>query len=259
MLSQGGISDLLTESSFFSLAEGTTDIWLMRLDEAIFTTDDHYDVLSDDEIQTASRYVFVQDRHRFVRCRLALRKILACYLGLHPSEIEFSYSRYGKPFIDRSPVRFNLSHSRDIALIAVTMRQEIGVDIEFVDPGFDFLSVASFVFSDAELDQLKLISTDAEQLKYFYTGWTRKEAVLKAIGQGFSTPLEQQREISKMDKNGEVVFTSNMENNLVDWSLNSLVAPDNYVAALSVEGKMGIVRHRRTSDIRGLFAARLAA
>ncbi len=151
MLHQGLESDRLTEGFFFSLTEGTADIWFVRLDEAVLATEDPYHVLSDDEIQTASRYVFEKDRHRFVRCRLALRKILGCYLGVHATAVEFSYSKYGKPFVDGSPVRFNISHSRDIALIAVTMGHEIGVDIEFVDPDFDFLSLAPSVFSNLEI------------------------------------------------------------------------------------------------------------
>lgn len=248
-----------TESSF-PLAEGTVDIWTIRLDQDFVDAKDQINVLSNEEIQRAGRYVFEKDRDRFIRCRRALRKILAGYLGVHPRVVEFTCNQYGKPYIDEnvSPVRFNVSHSCDIALIAVTMTREIGVDIEFVDPRFDVLSVASSVFSDAEVERLKLLPT-AEQSKYFYTAWTHKEAILKAIGKGFSTPLDQQRAVSEMDKDGDVIFTSSVENKIVDWSLTSLDAPDNYVAALSVGNKISGVSYRQISDICDEFALRFAA
>ncbi len=248
------------ESSYFSLAEGIIDVWSTCLDQDFFANNSYGDSLSEEEKEKAGRFIFEKDRARFVRCRRALRNVLAGYLGLNPRNVEFFCNQYGKPFIDPSvsQIKFNVSHSSDFALIAVTMGREIGVDVEFVNPDFEVMSVAHSVFSDAQVDHLKLLPS-VEQSKYFYNGWTRKEAVLKAIGKGFSTPLDQQRVVSELDKDDDVMYKSNVENEISDWSLTSLIVPERYAAALSVAGKMGVVRHRRTSDIRGEFAARFAA
>lgn len=241
--------EFMIESASNFITDGTIDVWFVRLDRDIFQRGDNIDVLSDDEIRTASRFVFEQDRRRFVRCRCALRTILAGYTEQDPTEIRFSYNEFGKPFVDRSLFKFNVAHSGEVALIAVTLRSEIGVDVEFVDGEFDSMNIAGSVFSSAEFERFKLITSSAEQSRSFYTGWTRKEAVLKAIGQGFSTPLDQQKAISEIDKNGNAIFTSNIENETVTWSLTSLAAPEDYVAALSAGAAIKNIRYRKISDI----------
>jgi 4'-phosphopantetheinyl transferase len=174
-------------------------------------------ILSSAELDRASRFRFERDRHRFIHCRAALRRILADYLDAKPAQIEFVYNSYGKPSVDG--IFFNLSHADRVAMIAVSRSREIGIDVERVDPAFAHEQIPERFFSPREVAALRALP-ESGQLEAFFDYWTRKEAYMKGLGLGFALPS-----------------TSFDVGHLPgDWSLESIPAPPGYLAALCGAG-----------------------
>ena len=169
---------------------GRIDIWKVRLDDADFAGSQAA-VLSPDEIARADRFHFEKDRLRFTRCRSALRSLLARYIAIPSNEIDFEYLTGGKPQLatGKNPgsVQFNVSHSADIALIAVSAHR-LGVDIEKIRNDFDTNALSERFFSLGERAGLQSLPVHL-RVAGFYACWTRKEAFLKATGNGISFPL----------------------------------------------------------------------
>jgi len=146
-------------------------------------------VLSESERQRALRFKVDRDRRRFIVARARLRQLLAAKLGVDPREIELSNGANGKPHLAgrfaASTLRFNVSHSDDIAVFAFCDGAEVGVDIEAVRPMNDVDEIAARVFSPAETEALRALDGDT-RVRGFFECWTRKEAFIKALGDGFS-------------------------------------------------------------------------
>jgi phosphopantetheinyl transferase len=145
--------------------------------------------LSNHELEKASKFRFIEDQHRYIVTHATLRTILGRYLKSEPAEIDFVSNDYGKPSLSEryEKIHFNLSHSKGLSALAFSTKSEIGIDIERIDPKFDFEMVANSHFSKAEnrfLHAEKIESRDR-----FFTLWTRKEAFLKAIGIGIGENL----------------------------------------------------------------------
>lgn len=168
--------------------------------------------LAPDEVARARRFAFERDRRRYVRARSALRRILAGYLGVAPADVALAYSLHGKPRLAApAPLGFNVSHSGDHALVAVSRAAQVGVDIEVVDRSRATLELARDVFTADEVAQL---ATHAGGVALpFFTCWTRKEAYLKAIGLGLTIDPRTvhvgadpgRREIPSLERRGECV------------------------------------------------------
>jgi 4'-phosphopantetheinyl transferase len=135
--------------------------------------------LSDTEKARAKQLVDPVKRNRFSATRASLRWLLAKYLNQPPHMVTIQYEEGGKPFVP--DVHFNVSHSRDRALIAITRACSVGVDIEFIDPGVSYWQVAALAFTPQERQSLSAIAQE-EQRQVFYEMWTSKEALLKAHG-----------------------------------------------------------------------------
>ncbi len=148
-------------------------------------------ILSDDERARAARFVRARERRRFVRCRAALREILGRLLDEPATSLRFRTAAVGKPELDREPdtdrpaLRFNVSHSAELGLIAVCRGREVGVDVERVRPMAEAGRIVASFFSAAELAEFDaILEEDRDQA--FHRGWTRKEAVLKGSGMGLA-------------------------------------------------------------------------
>ena len=147
-------------------------------------------VLSEDERDRADRFHFERDRRRFVAGRSTLRRIVATYLDAFPREIVFEYGPQGKPRVSESTLFFNISHSGACGLFAFATQFEIGVDVEQLDQArSDNEHVATRFFSPSEIETLRAQPTSARP-QAFLRCWTRKEAFIKARGDGLTLPLQ---------------------------------------------------------------------
>jgi 4'-phosphopantetheinyl transferase len=146
------------------------------------------------ELARAEHFHFELHRRRFMLARGALRALLARYLDEDPRRLAFTYGPYGKPELVARPgwpdLRFNLSHADDLALYAVAVARAVGVDLEPVQSDFDHLAVASHAFTPDERAALAALPPQRRPA-YFFTCWTRKEALSKAHGGGIALPLTQ--------------------------------------------------------------------
>lgn len=206
-------------------------LWLVDLDEHEPADSA---LLSADESARAARFVFERHRFRFIAGRAALRRILAAEVGVNPGTLTFRYSPAGKPSLDggANAVHFNLSHSEQWALVAVTSVGAVGVDIERRRPLADVLRLARTAFSDAEVDELSAVSP-AEREDAFFNGWTRKEAYLKARGDQLSSAAF---DVSLAADRPQLLRVTGDSAEPSRWTLTSFVPVAGYAAALCVEG-----------------------
>ncbi len=149
--------------------------------------------LSEEEKARAARFHFDRDRSRFIVAHGTLRELLAYYLRISPPEVKFRYEQHGKPALDlesRTKVlNFNLSHSSDLALCGVGWNRKIGIDIEKVEEHFGGEELARRYFSVSEAESLLSLPLKL-QAASFFNCWTRKEAYVKARGDGLLLPLD---------------------------------------------------------------------
>lgn len=167
------------------LQPGAIHVWEVDLDHFIF-----HGVLSEDERERGAKFRFDHDRQRFTSGRTALRLLLAGYLNTNPEKIEFTYSAAGKPAIANSPLSFNVAHSGPHALIGIALDRQIGVDVEQIRPIDDMALVAQYSFAPGEFRRWEALPQD-QKTRAFYRCWTRKEAYLKAIGEGIAQRLKK--------------------------------------------------------------------
>lgn len=175
------------------LAAGDVHVWAVPLDGTASAAGDPESVLSDDERERAARFAVDPPRRRFAKSRAALRSILGRYLVTAPQDIALEYDGGGKPGLagglQASNLQFNLAHSGELALLAVTTGCAVGVDVEFQRAVRERDEIARRYFAAAELDAV-LAHDESQRAAAFFRCWTRKEAVLKAIGTGLGYPLD---------------------------------------------------------------------
>ncbi|MGH9947837.1 MAG: 4'-phosphopantetheinyl transferase family protein [Pyrinomonadaceae bacterium] len=224
------------------LKDGEVDIWRVDLDIDPRSLNSFFELLSDDEKRRADKFVFARDRNHFIAARGTLRKLLGGYLGKSPEKICFEVRKFGKPDLsgEDGNLRFNLSHSNGIAAIAVAMNREVGVDIEFVNNDFDIFRVAQSAFSTEDVSRIETLPSRL-QATTFFSGWTRKEAFLKAMGDGLSSSEELQSAVSFIGDE-DISYRSFANDKIADWSLTSFDIQDGFKAALAVEGNIETVR-----------------
>jgi len=234
----------IADSSFqpeTSLALPEDEVHLWRVDlEAVRADESRWQkVLSPDELAHASRFHFSRDRQRFVAARALLRTVLAGYLATDAASLNFSYSKKEKPSLGPphagSDVRFNISHSGGVALFAFTHRREIGVDVEQVRRDFELDAIARRFFSTHEQDQLAALPAD-EKPEAFFRCWTRKEAYIKATGDGLSLPLTQFDVSLAVGETNALLATRPDSSQAGHWLLQEVPAGSGYIAALCVRG-----------------------
>ncbi len=175
-------------------SEGEVHVWRVALDPAEEVVARLRGVLAADEVARAERFHFEKHRRRFAVGRGALRRLLGGYLGTAPEAVRFAYGERDKPRLAEQraglPLRFNLSNSAELALVAVTVGPEVGVDLEAVRPMEDALAIAERFFSAAEREVLRHVPP-GERDQAFFRCWTRKEAYVKAVGDGIALGLDR--------------------------------------------------------------------
>jgi 4'-phosphopantetheinyl transferase len=218
------------------LQEAEVHVWLLSLGQDPGPAD-AAGTLSPDERERARRFYFDRDRRRFVACRAALREILSAYTGRPAPDLRFRYGHHGKPSLE-SPedVRFNVSHSDALAVYAVARGREVGVDVERIRPLSEADRLAERFFSQPEVTDLRAVPSES-RLESFFTCWTRKEAYVKARGEGLGHPLDAFAVSLGRDAPARLRAVGGRdEEEIARWSLVGLAPPPGYVAALAVEG-----------------------
>lgn len=195
--------------------------------------------LAHDERDRAERFHFQVHRDRFIAGRGLLRAILARYLGRTPDQLRFSYSPHGKPAVAANTgagdLRFNVSHSDGLALYAITRGREIGVDVECLRPDFVSEEIARRFFSPREVAAVQALPA-VERHEAFFACWTRKEAYIKARGEGLSMPLERFDVSLAPGEPAALLSTLDEPAAAARWSLWALDPGPGYAAALAAEG-----------------------
>ncbi len=198
--------------------------------------------LSSDEIERVQRTRIDSARRAFVQTRMALRAILGNHLNRPPSGIKFSYSTYGKPKLDsiehagQSQLHFNVSHSQDVAMIAICENARLGVDIEYRhrERPLQDRKLARRYFSQYENNMLDSLAAD-QYTRAFYTGWVRKEAYAKAQGLGIQIGLQTFDVNLSTTEPAQLINTRPNSSEAQRWSLRDLDIDADYAAALAIE------------------------
>lgn len=212
-------------------------VWFAKLDDRPVGSLGVY--LSPDEAARAHRFRFEKDRNHFTLARGLLRRILACYLDSEPSEFRFSYGEQGKPALssrsDQQTIKFNLAHSHGMAVYAFSRNRELGVDLEFMRDERADEAIAERFFSAREVVDLKSLPCELRK-QAFFNCWTRKEAYIKARGEGLSMALNEFDVSLKPGEPAALLKNHRNDGEVSRWSMQSLPIAKGYAAALVVEG-----------------------
>jgi 4'-phosphopantetheinyl transferase len=221
------------------LKNGEMHIWLISLDIAKYDLHVLRRHLSIMELAKAERFHFDIDRNRYVIGRGVLRLLLEQYLNVPPAHLEFCHNQYGKPFLDphcnSMGILFNVSHSSEIMICAITSAREIGIDIEYVSSDIDVLELADRFFTPQEAVLLKSLHEE-DRRESFYVFWTIKEAYLKALGTGIANGLDHfdipfpVLESLLRNRNAKT------QTRWRKWRLKILRQSPGYIAAIAVKG-----------------------
>jgi 4'-phosphopantetheinyl transferase len=215
-------------------------VWRASLDRAPGEVESLRRLLSPEELERAERLIFPDHSRRFIVARGCLRRILARYLDIAPGDIRFDYAPQGKPrlaarHVPVPPLHFNLAHSDELALIAVTGIAPIGIDVERIRPECPGEQIARHFFSVGEIDRLGRLDPE-QRASAFFRCWTRKEAFIKATGHGLSRPLDQFEVTLAPGEAASLLRTAWDPGEAAHWSLRTLEAGPGYAAALAVRG-----------------------
>ncbi len=195
--------------------------------------------LNAQERQRAAKFINPIHNDRWTVARGYLRQILSQYLDLTPSQIVFNYGAYGKPTIEDNPLQFNLSHSGDRAIYAISAKHPIGIDIEYIHD----LAAGELVdrfFSPAECAIFHSLPASIQQVAFFHA-WTQKEAYLKADGSGLTTPLNQ-IEVS-IDPRTPAQIIAAPTPDL--WQIHKLKISPEYAGAIAIGGDFDAIEYQR--------------
>jgi 4'-phosphopantetheinyl transferase len=236
-------------STFFELSCGEVHCWFASLDVPPETSARLYATLTPDERRRSARFHFERDRQRFIIAHGVLRDLLAGYLQSEPGDMSFVYNAFGKPDLSPefgSPLKFSLSHSADLAVIAVATGSSVGVDVEYIRAGSDYAAIARRFFSAAEIDYLTALPSHLF-VGAFFSCWTKKEAWVKARGEGLAIPLNSFSVplTTESDSSADVCIAANDILPATRWSVYTLRPAPGYAGALAIEGSGWRLRQRQ--------------
>lgn len=206
-------------------------LWRVSLDRE--PSAEELGCLSREELERAGRFVFERDRRRYLAAHCALREILGLSLHCPPGALRFETGPQGKPALVAPPrgCSFNLSHSEDLALVAVARHGELGVDVELLREIPDLQPLAERHFTARELRELHRAPPGRARQLAFLHGWTRKEACLKALGAGLS--LETSGFETGLAPETRVVRLRDLDGQRVNLHLQSFVDAGGVVGAVA--------------------------
>jgi len=236
------------------LALPDSEVQLWRVDlEALAQAEDRWQqLLSADERARARRFLVPRVRQHFAATRGMLRTILSGYLTADPAELTFHYSSKDKPSLAppyaASGISFNVAHSGGVALLAFVRGRAVGVDVERVRRNLDVQAVARRFFSAHEQEQLAVVAPE-HIYEAFFRCWTRKEAYIKAKGEGLWMPLNQ-FDVSLASGAANALLATRPDRTEADrWSLREVAVGSGYAAALCVSGRDFKVRSWESAEL----------
>lgn len=192
-------------------------------------------VLSQRELERARKFRFDEHRNIFVKTRGLQKILIAKYLQKEPKEINIEFGSNGKPFYkNKAQLRFNASHAGELILLAFTLKNEVGIDVEKMKDHIDVVSIAKHFFSQNEIVKLISLAKPLRQ-EAFFTCWSRKEAFIKAIGDGLSFPLDQFEVSFTSDEPVSVLETKWDSAEKDAWTILNIPLEKDYKAALAIK------------------------
>jgi 4'-phosphopantetheinyl transferase len=224
-----------------TLEPGQVDVWKIALDQPSGIVADLRGVLSAGEIERADRFRVDRGADRYIVGRGSLRRLLERYASVPAKELAFDHNEFGKPELSGSEIMFNLSHSHGLALFAVTRGRAIGIDIERIREEVTIDKIAARFFSPAEARAISALPAH-QQAEAFFNCWTRKEAWIKARGQGLSLALNSFEVTLAPGEPARLLATRSDPEEASRWSLAALDCEPGYAAALAIAGEIGEVR-----------------
>jgi 4'-phosphopantetheinyl transferase len=219
-----------------TLSSADVHVWHADLDT--YPADGFLPLLSEDEVSRARRFHFSKDRNHFIVARGLLRKLLGDYLNIEPARLRFAYAEKGKPALEdsqRSLLSFNLAHSHGKAIYAFSRGRAVGVDLEFVREDVAGDKIAERFFSPFEIAALKALTPELRE-QAFFDCWTRKEAYIKARGDGLSMPLDEFDVSLAPGEEAALLQNPKEPEEVRRWTMRTITVAPGYVAALVVEG-----------------------
>jgi 4'-phosphopantetheinyl transferase len=222
-----------------SLEKGQAVAWFAFLTDLTPNADNLRATLAHNEIERAERFKFQKDKEQYVLGRGFLREILSGYCGIEADRLRFRYGARGKPYLIEeqagSNFMFNYAQTKAAVLCAITRDAEIGVDLEYVTNEIDDQALAEQYFSPDEATALSALPVGARQ-RAFLQCWTRKEAYIKAKGEGLYLDLKS-FEVFDSAESAVRLHIANNPKESARWTLADLDVPGNYVAALAIENQ----------------------
>jgi 4'-phosphopantetheinyl transferase len=221
-----------------SFANHAIEIVVTRLDVGPEAVRALATLLSDAERQRAGRFAFDRDRRRFIVARAQLRRLLSARLGVRPETVEFVYGAHGKPALARhfadSDLRFNVSHSDDFAVYAFAPVREIGVDVEAIRVIREADDMAAHFFSRSENEAYLALDASDKPLGFFNC-WTRKEAFIKALGDGLYYPLDRFDVSLAPGKPARILRVEGTPGDNCGWELHSFSPAPGLIGAIVLQ------------------------
>ena len=228
------VRDAAASDCSVELPEGVVHLWQRHLDASPEEVTASCQLLSEEEKARAQRFLVDRPRNTFVLTRGTLRRLLARYLGRKPETIRFGYEAQGKPYLDgERHLSFNVSHTDGLALIGIARGRRIGVDVEMANREIEVEKLAERFFSESERRDLKRLRSD-ELRAAFFRVWTRKEAYIKATGEGLGLPLDQfDVSISAGDRDA-LRATRPDAAEAEQWTISDVAIRSGYAAAVAI-------------------------
>ena len=224
------------------LADGALHVWQVNLDRSEDELGTFERILSADEIERAARFHFARDRQHYIAGRGMLRNILARYSHQPAPELVFAYGLRGKPVLAGVPLQFNLAHSGGIAVLAVSRDRSVGIDIEQIRVVPNWEGISNSFFSVREREAIQSVPS-IDRLFAFFTCWTRKEAYLKATGEGIGVPLDSFDVSVIPDSLPRLLRVQNASEESNRWHFHTLPLAAEYIGVAAHDGPIMSVQH----------------
>jgi 4'-phosphopantetheinyl transferase len=224
------------------LVDGALHIWQVKLDRSEDELGAMAALLSTDERDRAARFHFTRDREHYIAGRGILRNILARYLDQPARELLFNYGLRGKPVLSGAPLQFNLAHSGGVAVIALSRDRSVGIDIEQIRVVPRWEGITNSFFSATEREAIQSVPS-FDRLFAFFTCWTRKEAYLKATGDGIGVPLDSFDVSVIPDSLPRLLRVQDAPEETSRWHFHTLPLTSEHIGVAAHDGPIEAVQH----------------